>query len=82
MPVIARTALRRAVENIAHWGDTDLFPLPIENHVFHGMPDKVIDRLVEMASGFESELNSFPVVSYSTLAPVGYTGFRWADFAH
>jgi hypothetical protein len=78
MPVIARAALRRAVDNVAHRGDTDLFPLPVENHVFYDMPDQVTDLLASMASNFESELNKFPVDSYSTLAPVGYTGFRWA----
>lgn len=78
MPVIARAALRRAVDNVAHWGDTDLFPFPIENHVFYDMPDNVTDLLLNISSHFDSELKSFPVGSYSTLAPVGYTGFRWA----
>ena len=78
MPVIARAALRKAVDNVAHWGDADLFPFPIENHVFHDMPDEVIDLLIDISSHFGSKLESFPVESYSTLAPVGYTGFRLA----
>lgn len=78
MPLIEKAALRKAVDNVAHWGDTDIFPHPIENHVFHDMPDRVTDLLADMADDFESELSRSPVYSYSTLAPLGYTGFRWA----
>lgn len=78
MPIIARRAIRRAVDNVAHWGDTDIFPHPVENHVLYDMPEQVTDLLANIASNFDSEINRFPVDSYSTLAPVGYTGFRWA----
>jgi len=78
VPLLEQVTLRRAVANVANWGDTDLFPLPIENHVFHDRPEPTVDLLSEMARNFDSEINTFPVDSYSTLAPVGYTGFRWA----
>jgi len=78
MPLLPKEDLRKAVDNIANWGDTDLFPLPIENHVFHDVPEKVADLLADVASNFDEEVTRFPVDSYSTLAPVGYTGFRWA----
>jgi hypothetical protein len=77
MPIIAGRALRRAVDNVAHWGDTDIFPHPVENHILYDMPDRVTDLLANIASKFESEINRLPVDSYSTLSPVGYTGFRW-----
>ncbi len=78
MPLLERATLRRAIDNVANWGDTDIFPLPIENHVFHDLPEPTVDLLLEVAGNFDSELTRFPVDSYSTLAPVGYTGFRWA----
>jgi hypothetical protein len=78
VPLLDRATLRRAIDNVANWGDTDIFPLPIENHVFHDLPEPTIDLLSEMVDNFDSEISSFPVDSYSTLAPVGYTGFRWA----
>jgi hypothetical protein len=78
MPLLERAVLRRAVDNVANWGDTDIFPFPIENQVFHDRPEPMVDLLEKIAANFDSEINSFPVGSYSTLAPVGYTGFRWA----
>jgi hypothetical protein len=78
MPPLPKNDLRKAVDNIANWGDTDIFPLPVENHVFHDIPEKVTDLLSNLASNFDAEVTRFPVDSYSTLAPVGYAGFRWA----
>jgi Reverse transcriptase (RNA-dependent DNA polymerase) len=78
VPLLPKSDLRKAVDNVAHWGDTDIFPLPVENHVFHDMPEKVADHLADLAENFESEFTRTPFDSYSTLAPVGYTGFRWA----
>jgi Reverse transcriptase (RNA-dependent DNA polymerase) len=78
VPLIDEITIRRAVDNVANWGDTDLFPLPIENHVMHDMPDSVVALLTNMADDFDAEIDRYPIESYSTLAPVGYTGFRWA----
>ncbi len=78
MSLLERAVLRRAVENIAGWGDTDVFPFPIENHVLHDQAVAVVSLLESVAADFTSRLNTFPVQNYSTLAPVGYTGFRWA----
>lgn len=78
MPLVSRNAIERAVRNVATWGDTDVFPFPIENHVFHDSQQQVVDLLEEVAKDFEASLNAIAVLNYSTLAPVGYTGFRWA----
>ena len=78
MPLLEEATIRQAVDNIANWGDTDLFPLPIENHVLHDMADSVVALLTDMADNFDTEIDRYPIESYSTLAPVGYTGFRWA----
>jgi hypothetical protein len=61
MPPLPKNDLRRAVDNIANWGDTDIFPLPVENHVFHDVPEKVTDLLSAVASNFDAEVTKFPV---------------------
>jgi hypothetical protein len=78
MPLLERPVLRRAVGNVSSWGDTDVFPFPVENHVLHDQASAVESLLESIAIDFSSYINSFPVQNYSTLAPVGYTGFRWA----
>jgi hypothetical protein len=78
MPLLDPATVTRAVENVATWGDTDVFPLPIENHVMHDMPSQVAALLGEVERNFDDRVNLDPVESYSTLAPVGYFGFRWA----
>ncbi|GAB1690804.1 RNA-directed DNA polymerase [Krasilnikovia sp. M28-CT-15] len=77
MALIENSIYRRAVTNVSTWGDTDVFPFPIENHVMHDRPDDVINLLADLAKNFDERIKQ-PVHSYSTLAPVGYTGFRWA----
>ena len=78
MPHDMATSFRWAVENIATWGDTDVFPLPPENHVFHDLPSDCVAALLEMHSTLDESLAAHPPVNHSTLAPVGYVGFRWA----
>lgn len=78
MPLDVPASFRWAVDNIATWGDTDVFPLPPENHVFHDMPDECVAELLKVHSSLEDALAANPPVNQSALAPVGYVGFRWA----
>jgi hypothetical protein len=78
MPLLLPAIISRAVENVATWGDTDVFPLPIENHIMHDHGSQVVELIRGIEPSFDARLNSEPVQSYSTLAPVGYVGFRWA----
>jgi Reverse transcriptase (RNA-dependent DNA polymerase) len=78
MPLLERPVLKRAVENIASRGDTDVFPFPVENIILRDQFDAIIPLLERIAANFDNYINAFPVQSFSTLAPVGYTGFRWA----
>ena len=78
MPVVSRDALVRAVQNVSSWGDTDVFPFPIENHVLHDKVDDVVALLEGVSNNFVADLARTGVSNYSTLAPVGYFGFRWA----
>ncbi|WP_165491051.1 RNA-directed DNA polymerase [Lichenihabitans psoromatis] len=69
---------RRAIKNIVRHGDTDIFPFPIENHVFHDLPEKTVEILTKLDADVVVSLGEFPPTNVSALAPVGYTGFRWA----
>jgi hypothetical protein len=68
----------RAVANITTYGDTDIFPFPIENLVFYDKTADAIDLLLDIDNNFRSRLAETPPSNYSALTPVSYTGFRWA----
>lgn len=67
-----------AVCNISKYGDTDIFPFPIENALFYDHLDKVKDLLSDIEKNFHNSIHSYPVEFVSTCIPVGFTGFRWA----
>jgi len=71
-------SFRRAVQNIARYGDTDVFPFPVENHVFFDKTEEVVKILLKMHSDISASIvDSTPSIE-GMLSPVGYTGFRWA----
>lgn len=70
-------AFRKAVANIAKHGDTDVFPFPSENHVFHDKPEEVLALLMEMHKDLNQALVNSPPQVEGLLSSVGYTGFRW-----
>ncbi|MGI5168205.1 RNA-directed DNA polymerase [Spirillospora sp. CA-253888] len=80
MALMKSSAIKQAVRNVAKWGDTDVFPFPIENHVLHDKGAEMQRLIGSMSSSkeFDNYINTEPVSFHSTLAPVGYTGFRWA----
>lgn len=67
-----------AIDNISKFGDTDIFPYPIENAMFYDIPEKVEDTLLDIDNNFDNWLSSYPVDALNTCIPVGYTGYRWA----
>src|SRR5947209_8349558 len=73
-----RVFFQRAIANITKHGDTDIFPFPIENHVFFDKKEDVVSLLLDIDSHFSERLAQLPPSNYSALAAVGYTGFRWA----
>lgn len=70
-------ALALAVGHIAHWGDTDIFTYPIDNHLFFDRPSDVVALLLKVHADFTNQLAEQPPISEGTLSLVGYTGFRW-----
>lgn len=78
MALLDNKTLKAAVLNVAKWGDTDIFPFPVENHVMHDKADTVTQLLAEIAKNFDDYILKNPIEHYSTLAPVSHNGFRWA----
>ncbi len=70
-------AFRAAVQNIARYGDTDVFPFPVENHVFFDRPDDVVALLLNIHKDLNRAVAEYPPITEGMLAAVGYTGFRW-----
>lgn len=78
MSLVPRESFELAIDNISALGDTDIFPLPIENHVLHDQKEQVLDLLVGISNNFQQTLTDSGPVNTSALSPVGYNGFRWA----
>lgn len=67
-----------AIDNITKYGDTDIFPFPLENLMFYDNKKQTIELLNEINKDFQKYLEEYPPVNISTCVPLGYTGFRWA----
>lgn len=67
-----------AIKNIAKYGDTDIFPFPIENALFYDNPEKIKKELEDIDKTYTTWLSKYPVDAMKTSVPVGYTGYRWA----
>ncbi len=67
-----------ALKNITRYGDTDIFPFPIENHLFYDCFDKSAKYFQKFDEDFSVNIDKYPPVNINTCSPLGYTGFRWA----
>lgn len=67
-----------AVDNIIKFGDTDVFPFPIENRMLFDRRSEAINLLTDMYQRFDHYVNNVSPQFENMLAPSGYTGFRWA----
>src|SRR5436190_2404540 len=71
-------AFRLAVANVSSFGDTDVFPSPLDRFPCQDTPDAVVAVLEEVHRTFDQYLANEPPENIDTLAPLGYTSFRWA----
>ena len=70
-----------ALKNISSYGDTDIFPYPIENALFYDMSNEaitIVDKMISQMDEIRSGL--YPINRVSISVPVGYTGYRWTTF--
>ncbi len=61
---------KRALANVIKHGDTDIFPFPIENHLFFDKQSEVVALLHDIHSDFEGSLSKYPPAHEAALAPV------------
>lgn len=73
-----REHFQLALRNVTEHGDTDIFPYPVENRIFHDEQEGVLNLLEDYHANFQDYLVRYPPSHISSLAPVSYTGFRWA----
>jgi len=73
-----KPCLQTAIDNVVRFGDTDIFPFPIENHILHDKREDVVKLLRSAYSSFNDCFVLHPPSHINTLCPVGQSGFRWA----
>ncbi len=66
-----------AIDNIAKYSDTDVFPFPIENNILYDKRECAIKLMEEIHNNFDSYITTVPPVFENMLGSAGYTGFRW-----
>lgn len=71
-----KTCMAFAIENIIRYGDTDIFPYPIERQIFKDKRDDIIKLLECINGSFEELIGQIPIEHEKLLNTVGYTGFR------
>ena len=67
-----------AVSNVAAFGDTDIFPAPLEQELFRDCPGWMVDALMDLHHRFDEVSKSHPPEVLRSLVPVGQYGFRLA----
>ncbi|MFH2059243.1 MAG: RNA-directed DNA polymerase [Pseudomonadota bacterium] len=68
----------QAIDNISRYGDTDIFPFPIENSLFYDIKKDVKRLLQKIDKEFQKYIEDYPVEKHSSCIPVGIGGYRWA----
>jgi hypothetical protein len=69
-----------AIDNIVRYGDTDIFPFPVERLVIRDNKAEVLKLLIAISKDFDASLREMPIESERLLQAVGYTGFRQGTF--
>jgi hypothetical protein len=67
-----------AIYNISNFGDTDIFPFPIENMMFYDRESFIENLVLNIENNFEDWISEYPVNAIHSCIPAGYTGYRWA----
>jgi hypothetical protein len=67
-----------AIKNVYKHGDTDIFPFPVENRVFHDSIEKVSSLLEGAFASFAENFAQQPPDDIRSPIPVHHVGFRWA----
>ncbi|MBB6409768.1 RNA-directed DNA polymerase [Mesorhizobium sangaii] len=68
-----------AIDNIYRYGDTDIFPFPIENRIIQDKKADVVKLLVDIYAEFDNFFVQNPPDDIRSLVAVHHSGFRWAS---
>lgn len=71
----------KAVENISRYGDTDIFPYPIEKSLFYDKKSEIVSLLTTIDKtmvSFNKFKEEYPISCIKTCIPSGYVGYRLA----
>ena len=71
-------SFEKAIDNVVKHGDTDIFPLPIENHIIFDKRQEVVKLLMNINGDLKKWITDTPPYNEGVLAPISYSGFRWA----
>lgn len=72
-----RQYLETALLNVEKFGDTDVLPFPVENHLFFDKKDQTLDLLQQLHRQFDEFLKLYPPHDERTLSVAGYYAYRW-----
>lgn len=72
------SSFKLAIKNVVKFGDTDIFPYPVETRMFGDIFDNLRGSLNETHNDFNNKINESSPVNISTCSTIGYTGYRWA----
>ncbi|MFL7011664.1 RNA-directed DNA polymerase [Enterovibrio norvegicus] len=72
------SSFKLAAKNVIQFGDTDIFPYPVETRMFSDVFGSLVKSLLDTHADFNNRLNESAPVNISTCSTVGYTGYRWA----
>ncbi len=67
--------LRFTIDNIAKYGDTDIFPHQFENQIFNDSPNEVVCLLEQIHKEFEEFFLKVPFIYLNTSFAVGDKGY-------
>lgn len=70
-------AFETALKNIAHYGDTDVLPFPLEKQIFSAMPAEAHELLQRIDTKFDEFFVQLEPYYEASLHPVGFFGYRW-----
>ena len=79
MPVVNEASIKLAINNIANYGDTDIFPFCIDSRMFFDRSDDVKNIIEKIDKNFDDYLDKIPLLVSKNISAVGYSGFRWGS---
>lgn len=90
MPIVKKSHCKRAIIDIARFGDNDVLPFDVDNRFFREESAALLDLVFAFARSMEKQtaddvigiFKELRLFSERLLAPAGYSGFRITTKIH